>query len=82
MSFFFKYRRKVYQIWKGMLIDYPPTYSVVVTVTMQRNNAIVIAILRRDSSRATSCYCDRDTEEGWFKSNFNSDKLKSIFQIV
>jgi len=57
--FFFKYRRRVYQIWKGMLIDYSPTYSVVVTVTMQRNNAIVIWILRRDGSRATSCYCDR-----------------------
>jgi hypothetical protein len=53
-EFFFKYRRRVYQIWKGMLIDYSPTYSVVVTVTMQRNNAIVIGILRRDGSRATS----------------------------
>jgi len=53
-EFFFKYRRRVYQIWKGMLIDYSPTYSVVVTVTMQRNSAIVIGILRKDGSRATS----------------------------
>jgi hypothetical protein len=33
-----------------MLIDYSPTYSVVVTVTLQRNNAIVTGMVRRDGS--------------------------------
>jgi len=31
-----------------MLIDSSPTYSVVMTMTLQRNNAIVIGMVRRD----------------------------------